>query len=62
MGLKTKKMMEIRVNQKTELIDDGIEMMFERKVSSFGTGAKIDCPKEHLGKDVYVIVKKRKTD
>ncbi len=47
MGLKTKKIMEIRVNQKTELVDDGIETMFERKVSAFGTGAKIDCPKEH---------------
>lgn len=29
---------------------------FERIVSKFGNGAKIDCPKEFLGKKVYVIV------
>ena len=29
---------------------------FERKVTKFGTGAKIDCPKEHLGKKVIILV------
>ncbi|MCG2717798.1 MAG: DUF2080 family transposase-associated protein [Nanoarchaeota archaeon] len=27
-----------------------------RKVTKFGTGAKVDCPKEYLGKDVYLII------
>lgn len=28
----------------------------ERRVTPFGTSAKIDCPKRFLGKRVYVIV------
>jgi putative transposon-encoded protein len=40
----------------TELRVTGIEGFFKKKVTKFGTGAKIDCPKEYLGKTVYVIV------
>jgi len=29
---------------------------FERKVTKFGTGAKVDIPKEHLGKKVIILV------
>ena len=29
---------------------------FEKQVTRFGNGAKIDCPKEYLGKRVYVLV------
>lgn len=29
---------------------------FERKVTRFGTGAKIDCPKEFLNKKVIILV------
>ena len=28
----------------------------ERRVTPFGTSAKIDCPKRFLGKRVYVII------
>ena len=31
---------------------------FERTINKFGTGAKIDAPKEYLGKKVVVIVYK----
>lgn len=27
-----------------------------RKVTPFGTGAKVDCPKEFLGKTVYLVI------
>jgi putative transposon-encoded protein len=30
---------------------------FKKKVTKFGTGAKIDCPKEHLEKEAYVIIR-----
>lgn len=43
----------------TELHVIGIEGFFKKKVTKFGTGAKIDCPKEYLGKTVYVIVCER---
>lgn len=39
-------------------LNDEIEAVFEKQVSSFGTGAKIDCPKEFLGKKVYILVRK----
>ena len=33
-----------------------IKSYFEREVNKFGTGAKIDAPKEFLGKRVIVLV------
>ena len=35
----------------------GIEGYFVRTVTKFGNRAKIDCPKEYLGKTIYVVVK-----
>ena len=40
---------------------ENIKGYFEHKVTKFGTGAKIDCPKEYLGCEVVVLVKKRKS-
>jgi len=31
---------------------------FEKRITKFGSGAKIDAPKEHLGKKVIVLVLK----
>jgi len=39
-----------------ELTVKNIRGYFERKVTKFGTGAKIDMPKEHLGKRAVVLV------
>ncbi|MBS3082214.1 DUF2080 family transposase-associated protein [Candidatus Pacearchaeota archaeon] len=38
---------------KLELKDE-FEMIIEKTVTKFGNGAKIDAPKELLGKKVYV--------
>jgi len=38
------------------IFETGIEYFFEKKITSFGSGAKIDAPKEHLGKKVIVLV------
>mgnify|MGYP001617553147 CR=1 len=46
------------VDKKLEITDD-IEVLFEKTINKFGTGAKIDAPKEHIGKKVYVLVRKR---
>ena len=56
--VKKKNKFELRVNNKLEIIDTKIEQFYEKTVTAFGTGAKIDCPKEHIGKRVYVIVRK----
>ena len=39
-----------------EFTIQNIKGYFERKVTKFGTGAKIDIPKEHLGKRVVILV------
>ena len=33
-----------------------IEGYFVRTVTKFGNSAKIDCPKEYLGRTVYIVV------
>lgn len=39
-------------------IEEDIEFLFEKIITRFGTGAKIDAPKDLLGKKVYVLVRK----
>ncbi len=39
-------------------IQDDIESVYEKVVTKFGTGAKIDAPKEILGRKVYIMVRK----
>ncbi len=39
-----------------ELTVKNIKGYFERNVTKFGTGAKVDAPKEHLGKRVIILV------
>lgn len=59
-NVKRKNRIEVRVNNKLEIVDTKIEDFYEKTVTAFGTGAKIDCPKEHIGKAVYVIIRKQK--
>ena len=42
---------------KLSIIDD-IELVFEKIVTKFGTGAKADVPKKYIGRKVYVMVQK----
>ncbi|MEW5996178.1 MAG: DUF2080 family transposase-associated protein [Candidatus Micrarchaeota archaeon] len=30
--------------------------MIEKRVTSFGTGAKVDCPKEYRGRRAYLLI------
>ena len=47
-------MRKIKIEKgKLNLLDD-IEGVYEKTITKFGSGAKIDAPKEHLGKRVYV--------
>jgi len=45
------------INGKLNLVDN-IEHVYEKKITKFGTGAKIDAPKEFVGRSVYVLVRK----
>jgi len=41
---------------KTHLELDGIQGFLVRKVTKFGNSAKVDCPKEYLGRTVYLVI------
>ena len=49
-------MRKVIIKKSTELHIKGISGFIKRKVTKFGTGAKVDCPKEYLGKNVYLVV------
>lgn len=47
---------------KTKLNVEGIRGFIKRKVTPFGTSAKVDCPKEYLGHDVYLVILENETN
>ena len=51
-------MRTIKLSKGNLMITDEIPVLFEKTVTKFGSGAKIDCPKEYLGKKVYVMIRK----
>lgn len=38
------------------ILTEEIEGFIQKKVTPFGTGAKVDCPKKYLGRTVYLVV------
>ena len=53
-----KKMRKIIMEKgKLNLVDE-IEQVYEKTITKFGTGAKIDAPKDFIGKKVYVLIRK----
>jgi len=48
------KRVEIVVRSHLEL--DGIQGFLVRRVTRFGNSAKVDCPKEYLGRRVYLVI------
>lgn len=49
-------MRQSKMEEKTEITVTGIVGFFERTVTAFGNGAKVDCQKEFIGKRVYLII------
>lgn len=49
---------KIKLHEGSLELTDKFEFIFEKSITKFGNGAKIDAPKEFLGKKVYVIVRK----
>jgi putative transposon-encoded protein len=50
------------VKEAITLTVDGVEAFYEKTVTAFGTGAKIDCPRHYLGRNVYVIIRRPKKE
>ena len=46
------------VKEAEELTLRGVEGFYEKVVSRFGNGAKIDCPRQYLGRAVYVVIRR----
>jgi len=49
-------MKKVKIMKKSVLTLKGIKCFLERDVKPFGTSARIDFPKEFIGKKVYVVV------
>ena len=39
-------------------VTDDIDFLYEKTITKYGTGAKIDAPKDFLGRKVYVLIRK----
>jgi len=50
---------KIEITKNKLSFQEEFEWMFEKKITKFGTGAKIDAPKELIGKKVLVFVKNK---
>ena len=48
-------MKKVKITKETRLVVTGIAGFLKRKVTKFGTGAKVDCPKEFLDKTVFLV-------
>jgi putative transposon-encoded protein len=54
-------MKKVNINTKNKIILENIEGFVKRKVVPVGNSAKVNCPKEFLGKEVYLVIIKNET-
>jgi putative transposon-encoded protein len=47
---------KVRFETKTKLTVEGISGFMKRKVTPYGTGAKVTCPKEFMGRTAYLVI------
>lgn len=50
--------MKVKLENKSKLILTNIEGFVKRRVVPVGNSAKVNCPKEYLGRDVYLVILK----
>ena len=51
-------MRKVQIKERNQITVKNIQAYMERTVTKFGSGAKVDCPKEFLGKKAFLIIKK----
>ena len=54
-------MKRINITSKNKIILENIEGFVKRKVVPVGNSAKVNCPKEFLGKEVYLVIVKNES-
>ncbi len=52
-------MRKIKISQKAVNLSDNVEVFYEKKVTPFGTSAKLDAPRKYIGKRAYIIILKK---
>ncbi len=55
-------MAKVKFITQKEIQIKNIRGYIEKIVTPFGTGAKVDCPKEYLGKKVYLVIIEDKSE
>ena len=51
-------MKKVQIVEANEITVRNIQAYMERVVTKFGSGAKVDCPKQFLGNKAYLIIEK----
>jgi len=51
-------MRKIVVSRKKFTLSEEVEIVYEKRVTPFGTSGKIDAPKRFIGRRAYVIIVK----
>lgn len=51
-------MRTIKIKSGNFVFVDKFDLIFEKVITPFGSGAKIDAPKKYIGRKVYVILRK----
>jgi putative transposon-encoded protein len=51
-------MRRIEIVKHKLVLTDEVEVVYEKRVTPFGTSAKVSVPKKHIGKRAYVIILK----
>ena len=49
-------MKTVTINKGKLVLTQKVIGFFQKKVTKFGTGAKVDCTREHIGKTAYVVI------
>lgn len=47
---------EVTPSEIRTIITEDVKEVLQREITSFGTGAHVVCPKEHLDRKAYLVV------
>ena len=50
-------MRKIKINKNNLVVKDKLLGFFEKEIVPHGNGAKVLCPKEYIGRKVYVLIR-----
>jgi putative transposon-encoded protein len=51
-------MRRIKITKDKITLTDEVEIVYEKRITPFGTSAKVDAPKKYIGRRAYVVILK----